>query len=282
MHFKAPSQSQGIQAWHPAWRTLSWCHRELLAFSSLLAASHPSSPGTVSSLSGIDSVISVLPVMATTILCVWVAHTTLVSPEVASFDTEPPVVLPTLFPETDPKSNPEKTPDPKFSLEKAHVSEFNPKRVPVAESIPERVPVPEFSPERAPDPKFVSENVSILDQNPVQPECELFNQVSANAFDFELTAYPVTITDFGYGMSTSPVPVNGPDFEPSVCRDSAVKSEILICLLSVSFYAPNFEQLVNPVSVSEFVLDLDVCPILSKVSEYGQSACPGYPNMSSY
>ncbi len=60
---------------------------QVTRFQRLPAATHSCSPGTAPSVSEIDNVLSVLPVMATAILCVWAAHTTVVSPEVAAHST---------------------------------------------------------------------------------------------------------------------------------------------------------------------------------------------------
>ncbi len=49
-----------------------------------------SSLGKAPSVSEIDGVLSILPVMAMAILCVWASHTTTVPPEVAASVSEPP------------------------------------------------------------------------------------------------------------------------------------------------------------------------------------------------
>ncbi len=73
-------------------------------FSGLPAATHSNSPGTAPLVSEIDNVFSVLPVMATAILCVWATHT-VVPPEVSASTAEPSeVVVPTLLPESVPET----------------------------------------------------------------------------------------------------------------------------------------------------------------------------------
>ncbi len=105
------------------------------------ATTHSSSLSTAQSISEIDIVLPVLPVMATAILCVWATHTTVVSPEVAASTAEPPeVVAPTLIPkvfsETTPvpKSVPELTPALESVLEPAPVPEPGP--------VPDSAPAP--------------------------------------------------------------------------------------------------------------------------------------------
>ncbi len=65
--------------------------------SGLPAATQSSSPGTAPSVSEIDDVLSVLPVMAMAILCVWATHTTVVAPEVAASTAEPSEVVAPLY-----------------------------------------------------------------------------------------------------------------------------------------------------------------------------------------
>ncbi|XP_016331497.1 BCL-6 corepressor-like protein 1 [Sinocyclocheilus anshuiensis] len=145
--------------------------------SSLPGATHPSSPGTAPLVLEINNVLSVLPVIATAILCVWAAHATVVSPEVAASAAEPPeVVVPTLLPESDLKSSPEKAPVPEFSPERAYVPKSSSVFAPAPDLSLVRPLAPEHStkmtlvPESAPD--FTPVLESVPESTPVPPEVE--------------------------------------------------------------------------------------------------------------
>ncbi len=123
----------------PSHADLAFSSNTVSTRSSLPATTHSSSLSTAQSISEIDIVLPVLPVMATAILCVWATHTTVVSPEVAASTAEPPeVVAPTLIPkvfsETTPvpKSVPELTPALESVLEPAQFQSL----VPVPDSAP--------------------------------------------------------------------------------------------------------------------------------------------------
>lgn len=118
----------------------------VLTLPSLLATTHPSSQGTALSVLEIDNVLSVLPVMAMAILCVWAAHITVVSPEVVAFTAEPPkVVAPTLLPESDLKSSPERTPNPEFGPERISVLDQSLDQVLSPKILPKLIQAPEQS-----------------------------------------------------------------------------------------------------------------------------------------